>query len=503
MAFPRRGGVLLHPTSLPGRSGIGDLGHHAYRFVDFLAAAGQSYWQILPLSPTGYGDSPYQALSAFAGNPMLINLDRLVELGHLSNSDIDNLPFFPNDRVDFGPVIYHKSRVLDRAFASFQVGTTADQRAAFDAFCADQADWLGDFALFMALKESHQLRPWNEWEPELAAREPSALARARRALSSEIESQKYRQWQFFQQWLDVKRYANQRGVAIIGDIPIFVALDSADVWANTGLFRFDEDLEPTVVSGVPPDYFSKTGQLWGHPHYDWDVMAENDYAWWISRFRMAFTQADVVRIDHFRGFYNTWQIPADAETAVRGEWRYGPGARLFRIVTAALGEVPIIAEDLGDFDAKSRAGVDALQEAFGYPGMKILQFAFRTGPSDPFLPHNYPPGCVAYTGTHDNDTVTGWYQVSATQEEQAFALRYLNSDGSHIAWDLIRAAWASVANTAMTTAQDLAGLGHEARMNLPGTVGPPNWCWRLRGGELTDDIARRLREITATYGRGG
>jgi len=501
MASPRRSGILLHPTSLPGRFGIGDLGHQAYRFVDFLAAAGQSYWQVLPLSPTGYGDSPYQALSAFAGNPMLINVERLVELGHLSAADIEDSPVFPEDRVDFGPVIDYKSQLLDRAFDTFRVSAPSGQRTAFQAFCARQAYWLDDFALFMALKRDHDLRPWQEWEPELAAREPAALARAREALADQIEYQKYLQWQFLQQWLAVKQYANREGIDIIGDIPIFVALDSVDVWANTDLFQFDEDLQPSVVSGVPPDYFSETGQLWGHPLYRWDLMAERDYAWWISRFRMAFTQADVVRIDHFRGFYNYWEIPAEADTAIEGHWRYGPGADLFHTVTSELGELDIIAEDLGDFDEESRVALDDLQDEFGYPGMKVLQFAFGAGPSDAFLPHNYSPDCVAYTGTHDNDTVTGWYQVTSTQEERAYARRYMNSDGSDIAWDMIRLAWASVANTAMTTAQDLLSLGHEARMNLPGTVGPPNWTWRLRNGDLTRDIIHHLREMTATYGR--
>jgi 4-alpha-glucanotransferase len=503
MSFPRRSGVLLHPTSLPGRFGIGDLGPNAYRFVDFLSAAGQTYWQVLPLSPTGYGDSPYQALSAFAGNPMLINLEALVELGHLSQADLEDMPFFPDDRVDFGPVIYHRSRLLDRAFNAFQAQAPPDQQASFHAFCASQDHWLDDFALFMALKESHRLRPWHEWEPELAVRDPGALARSRQALADEIENQKYRQWRFFQQWLAVKGYANDRGISIIGDIPIFVALDSADVWANTDLFHFDENLAPTIVSGVPPDYFSETGQLWGHPLYQWDLMAEKNYAWWISRFRMAFTQADVLRIDHFRGFHNYWQVPADAETAVDGEWRYGPGADLFRTVTSELGKMDIIAEDLGDFDDESRAAVDALQHEFSYPGMKVLQFAFGAGPSDPFLPHNHSPECVVYTGTHDNDTVTGWYQVTSTKGERTYACSYMNSDGSRIAWDMIRLAWASVANTAMTTAQDLLSLGNEARMNLPGTVGPPNWCWRLRSDALTGDIADRLQEMTAIYGRRG
>jgi 4-alpha-glucanotransferase len=501
MRFPRCSGILLHPTSLPSRFGVGDWGETAYRFVDFLAAAGQSYWQMLPLSPTGYGDSPYQGLSAFAGNPMLISPDKLVNAGHLSETDLDGVPIFPDDRVDFGPVIDYKKSLLEQAFAKFRAQAAPDQRAAFHQFCDDQASWLADFALFMALKETHQLRPWHEWEPGIATRKPGALARWRETLAYEVEYHKYQQWQFFEQWLTLKRYANERRVRIIGDIPIFVALDSADVWANPNLFHLDERLQPTVVSGVPPDYFSETGQLWGHPLYRWEVMAQDRYAWWIARFRMAFTQADVARIDHFRGFYNYWEVPAGEETAIEGRWLYGPGADLFHAVTAALGKVAIIAEDLGDFDAESRTGVDVLQAEFGYPGMKVLQFAFGGGPHDPFLPHNFTRDFVVYTGTHDNDTVVGWYQVTSTEGERDYARKYLGSAGSDIAWDLIRLAWASIANTAMTTAQDLLSLGHEARMNLPSTVGPPNWCWRLLPGLLTDEIAARLLELTAIYGR--
>ncbi|MGD9144706.1 MAG: 4-alpha-glucanotransferase [Anaerolineae bacterium] len=502
MRFPRCSGILMHPTSLPGRFGIGDLGQEAYRFVDYLTAAGQTYWQVLPLSPTGYGDSPYQGLSALSGNPMLISPEKLVELGHLSPADLEAMPHFPNDRVDFGPVIYHKTELLNLAFAKFRAQAPQDQRAAFESFCANQASWLEDLALFMALKEAHDLRPWHEWEEGAARRDPESLARWREELADQIEGQKYRQWQFFEQWLAVKEYANEQGIRIIGDIPIFVALDSTDVWANPHLFHFDQDLQPTVVSGVPPDYFSETGQLWGHPLYRWEVMAENGYQWWIDRFRMAFTQADVVRIDHFRGFYNYWEVPAEEETAIKGRWLQGPGAELFEVVTAALGEVAIIAEDLGDFDDESRAGVDALQEQFGYPGMKVLQFSFGAGPVDPFLPHNYAtPNWVVYTGTHDNDTVLGWYEESSTEAERDYARKYLGSDGSDIGWDLIRLAWASTANTAMTTTQDLLNLGHEARMNTPSTIGPPNWCWRLLDGALSDDIAKGLLELTAIYGR--
>ncbi|HSR33427.1 MAG TPA: 4-alpha-glucanotransferase [Anaerolineae bacterium] len=502
MRFPRRSGILMHPTSLPGRFGIGDLGDEAYRFVDFLVSAGQTYWQVLPLSPTGYGDSPYQGLSAFAGNPMLISPEKLVAAGHLSEGDLQAMPHFPDDRVDFGPVIYHKTALLNQAFTNFCDQTQPKQRAAFARFCKEQAAWLEDLALFMALKEAHDLGPWHEWEQGAARRDPEALARWRQELAGEIENQKYRQWQFFEQWLAVKEYANEKGIRIIGDIPIFVALDSADVWANPELFHFDKDLQPTVVSGVPPDYFSETGQLWGHPLYRWEVMAERGYAWWIDRFRMAFTQSDVVRIDHFRGFYDYWEVPAGEKTAIKGRWLLGPGADLFRAVTKALGKVAIIAEDLGDFDDESRAGVDALQAEFGYPGMKVIQFAFSSGPTDPFLPHNYvSPDWVVYTGTHDNDTAVGWYEKTSTEDERDYARKYLGSNGSDIAWDLIRLAWATTANTAMTTTQDLLILGHDARMNTPSTVGPPNWCWRLTPGALGEKVAERLLTMTAIYGR--
>jgi len=501
MKFPRRSGIILHPTSLPSRFGIGDLGDAAYRFLDFLQAAGQSYWQVLPLNPTGYADSPYLCFSALAGNPLLISPDRLVELGHLSRADIANVPAFPIDRVDYGWVIQSKTGLLDRAFDNFRNCAPAEQRAAFRRFCKAQASWLDDYAMFMALKEQRAMHPWYEWERELAMRAEPAIAHARKQLADQIENQKYRQWQFFDQWLAVKRYANDRGIRIIGDIPIFVARDSAEVWASPSLFMLDRDLQPLVVSGVPPDYFSATGQLWGHPHYRWNVMAQDGYAWWIARFRMAFTQADIVRIDHFRGFYNYWEVPAGKTTAIKGGWVKGPGAKFFRAVTAALGEVAIIAEDLGDFDAESRAGVDALQEEFGYPGMKVLQFAFGGKPDDPFLPHNFKRDCVVYTGTHDNDTTIGWYQETSTEKERDYARRYLARDGSDIAWDMLRLAWSSVAHTAMTTAQDLLNLGHSARMNTPSTIGAPNWCWRMLPGALNDGIAARLRELTGIHGR--
>ncbi len=501
MKFPRRSGILMHPTSLPGPFGIGDLGTAAFSFVDWLADARQAYWQVLPLGPTGYGDSPYQTLSAFAGNPMLISPGELLQAGFLAKSDVADPPDLPSGCVDYAAAGQLKVDLLNRACAAFRERGTQADKAAFADFKEQQAHWLIDFALFMALKQAYGQRPWYMWETDLVRRQPEALARARLALAKEIENQEFRQWQFFEQWLTVKKYANERGIRIIGDIPIFVSRDSVDVWANPHLFELDRDLAPTAVSGVPPDYFSETGQLWGHPLYRWDVMAETGYAWWIARIKMAFTQADVARIDHFRGLYNYWQVPATEKNAVRGRWAYAPGAQLLRAATAALGELAIIAEDLGDLDQESRAGVDALQAEFGYPGMKVLQFAFGNGPTDPFLPHNYGHQAVVYTGTHDNDTVLGWYQVTSTEAERDLARRYLGSSGADISWDLIRLAWSSVADTAATTVQDLLSLGHTARLNTPSTVGPPNWCWRALPGALSQAVAARLADLTELYGR--
>lgn len=501
MKFPRRSGIILHPTSLPGRYGIGDLGAEAYRWIDFLVAAGQTYWQVLPLNPTGYGDSPYLCFSALAGNPLLISPDKLIESNHLAQSDIADVPAFSAEHVDYGGVIQYKTELLNRAFANFQRNGSADQQKAFRRFCKEQTGWLDDFALYMALKESHGWRPWYEWERELVMREDRAMAYARKDLNDQIENQKYRQWQFFTQWLAVKQYANERGIRIIGDIPIFVAMDSAEVWASPHLFHLDKDLKPTIVSGVPPDYFSKTGQLWGHPHYRWNLMADDGYAWWIKRFKMVFTVADVVRIDHFRGFYNYWQVPFGETTAIKGKWIKGPGAKLFRAVTQALGEVAIIAEDLGEFDVESRAGVTALQKEFGYPGMRVLNFAFDgDSPHNPFLPHNFSGDEVVYTSTHDSNTVVGWYHDEATERIRDHVRRYLARDGSDIAWDFIRLAWSSVAPTAMTTAQDVLSLDGSARMNAPG-IASGNWQWRVLPGTLNDAIAARLKELTALYGR--
>ena len=490
----------MHPTSLPGRYGIGDLGDACFQFVDFLVAARQTYWQVLPLSPTGYGDSPYQGLSVFAGNPILISPDRLCRLGHLTDADLATPPPFPAGNVDFGWVIGYKRALLDRAYARFKSNGTRSQRDSFEDFCRRSAMWLDDLALFMALKEHYDLKPWYEWAPDIAARTTAAVTEWRNRLAERIESQKYRQWQFYEQWLEVKRYANDRGIRIIGDIPLYVARDSADVWANPHLFLLDAELKPTVVSGVPPDYFSANGQLWGHPIYRWDLMASQNFAWWIQRFGTAFTQADVVRIDHFRGFYNYWEVPAAETTAINGRWLMGPGPEVFRAVTQQLGEVAIIAEDLGDFDTASHAGLDAIQDEFGYPGMRVLQFAFSATPEDLFLPHNFTRRCVVYTGTHDNDTTSGWYQATGDNERD-YVRRYIGRSGDDIAWDLMRLAWASVADTALTTVQDVLSLGTEARLNSPGTSGAHNWTWRLPAGALDNAVAGRLADLTAVYGR--
>ena len=502
MNLARASGVLLHPTSLPGRFGIGDLGNEAFAFVDWLAGAGQSLWQVLPLGPTGYGDSPYQCFSALAGNPLLISLERLADDGLLTAGELSDTPAFPAERVDYGPVIWFKWERLTRAAERFRSHANGERQAEFEAFCAHHAGWLDDFALFMAIKQHHGGAPWNTWSPELIARDPGALAQWREQMAGPVFLHKVVQFYFFRQWSAVKSYANSRGIQIIGDIPIYVAMDSADAWGNQHLFHFDSKGQPTVVAGVPPDYFSPTGQLWGNPLYRWDKMAETGFAWWIQRFRMAYAQADILRVDHFRGFYDYWEVPAGETTAINGRWLLGPGAPLFRAVRDALGPVRIIAEDLGMFTLESRAGVDALRAEFGFPGMKVLQFAFGGGLDDPFLPHNYTsPDWVAYTGTHDNDTTRGWWEATSTERERDSARRYLGCDGSDIAWDLIRLVWASVAQTAIAPAQDLLNLGHEARMNTPSVSGPPNWCWRMLPGALSGDLAARLRGLTEVYGR--
>lgn len=491
----RESGILLHPTSLPGPHGIGDLGVEARRFVDFLESSGQGLWQMLPLGPTGYGNSPYAARSAMAGNPLLISLDVLAKEGLLSADDLIQGRDLPADYVDYDAVAAFKLPLLKRAYQRFADSARESERGEFDAFCRRNGFWLEDYALYMALREAHNGVEWLQWEKDVATRQSAALERWRHQLGDEIRFRQFVQFQFYRQWGVVKRYANERGIRIIGDIPIFVALDSADVWSRPELFHLDEKGHPTVVAGVPPDYFSKTGQRWGNPLYRWDRMAKEGYRWWVERFRMTLTQVDMVRIDHFRGFHAYWEVPAQHRTAERGRWVEGPGEALFRTLEAALGRLPVIAEDLGLITPE----VEALRLKLGFPGMKVLQFAFGDGPGDPYLPHNYERRYVAYTGTHDNDTTVGWF-ASRPPQERKYILRYLGTSGKEIHWDLIRLAFASVADVAIVPLQDMLGLGSWARMNMPG-LPKGNWTWRLAPGQLREEHAQRLRELAITYGR--
>lgn len=498
MRFNRAAGVLLHPTSLPSRYGIGDFGEAAYRFVDFLVESKQSYWQLLPLGPTGYADSPYQCFSAFAGNPLLISPDQLIGDGYLAASAVKDVPTFPTDVVDYGWVIFYKNQLFQKAFSQFKTSGNLEKINAYKQFCADNAFWLDDFALFMAIKNHHKDQDggvWNTWPADIAHRKPAAMQTWAKKLADEVELYKFTQFLFFEQWLRLKGYANEHGIQIIGDIPIFVAFDSADVWSNPDLFFLEEDGSPQFIAGVPPDYFSETGQRWGNPLYRWERMKENNYAWWVKRLQMTFTQADVVRIDHFRGFEAYWEIPAEEETAVKGQWVKGPAADFFESMKAQLGELPIIAEDLGLITPE----VEALRDQFDFPGMKILQFAFGGERNSDFLPHNFVQNSVVYTGTHDNDTVIGWYQ-SASEDERDHFRRYMGVDGHDVAWDMIRMAYMSVSETAVATMQDLMRLGNSARMNFPGKVGG-YWRWRYTADMLTKHISGNLRLLTQLYGR--
>ncbi len=481
----RAAGILLHPTSLPGRFGIGELGHEALEFVRFLEKGGQKIWQVLPLGPAGGGNSPYSAVSAFAGNPLLVSTEKLAEEG-LLDSDLQELP---RGLVDYPAVTEIKMRRLREACTRSKPGDY------FDEFRERHGHWLEDYALYAALKTKFDGAPWNQWETGLREREPEALARARRELAEEIRFHEYVQYRFFRDWEDVRKKAGAAGVEIVGDLPIFVSHDSADVWANQRLFQLDKRGEPTVVAGVPPDYFSETGQLWGNPLYDWGRMREEGYRWWVERIRMSLTLYDSVRIDHFRGFEAYWEIPAGEETAAGGRWVKGPGREVFDALAAELGELPIIAEDLGEITT----GVEELRDTLNLPGMKVLQFAF-SDPDNPHLPHNYAAGgnWVVYTGTHDNDTTAGWWAAAAA-EERSFARGYLGEEYVTVR-GLIRLAYSSTAARAITPMQDLLGLGTEARMNRPGAA-EGNWRWRLEETELTDELADSLRDLAQTYGR--
>lgn len=501
MSFNRSAGILLHPTSLPSRYGIGDLGSSAYQFVDFLVAGRLSLWQMLPLGPTGYGDSPYQSFSAFAGNPLLISPDRLVADGFLPAKAIEKVPDFPTGQVDFGPVIDYKRDLLRAAHDYFQENATPAQRDAYSRFCLNTSYWLDDYALFMALKEHHKDQDggvWNTWPRPIAKRQVKAMKQWTRDLANDIESHKFQQFLFYKQWLELKSYANKQGIKIIGDIPIFVAYDSADVWSHPELFHLSKDGSPSVVAGVPPDYFSATGQRWGNPLYNWEKIAAENYDWWVKRIHMNLVQADIVRIDHFRGFEAYWEIPATEPTAVIGRWVKGPDAAFFEAIQAKLGELPIIAEDLGVITPE----VEDLRDRFAFPGMRILQFAFGGERNSSFLPYNYIKNTVVYTGTHDNETTLGWY-LNATEDERDHVRRYTVSSGRDIVWDLIRLAYASVADIAVIPMQDVFVLGNEARMNFPGKEGGW-WRWRYTREMFSaraSGIALGLAELAYLYGR--
>jgi len=502
---------LLHPTSLPGGHGIGDLGRAAYEFVDFLEETGQSLWQVLPLGPTGYGDSPYQSFSAFAGNPMLVSLEALVEEGLLDAGDLAGAPQFPADRVDFGPVIEFKTEMLAKAHGNLLSRASEKAKSEYLNFIEETNWWLDDYALYRSLKDAHGGQEWTRWEPYLRDREDQALHFFRENHALEISRHKFYQFLFFRQWLTLADYANKKGVRIIGDVPIFVAHDSADVWSNRELFHLDEEGKPVKVAGVPPDYFSETGQLWGNPLYCWDVMKKNGYEWWIKRIRATLATVDLIRLDHFRGFEKYWAVPGGETTAINGQWEPGPGADLFKVIQQVFqdseGVVPIIAEDLGFITPE----VEKLRTDFNLPGMRILQFAFGIDPqADEFKPYNFVPNSVVYTGTHDNDTTVGWFtstgagdttrSVDEVEEEREFVLKYLGTDGSEIHWDFIRLALSSVADTAIVPLQDVLGLGNEARMNVPARESG-NWGWRFRAEMLTPEIRSRLAEMAEVYGR--
>jgi 4-alpha-glucanotransferase len=497
MPFPRSSGVLLHPTSFPSRFGIGDLGLEAYKFIDFLRESYQQYWQVLPLGPTGYGNSPYACYSALAGNPMLISPEQLQEQGLLSEDDFANLPEFDALQVDYDRVIPIKTELLKKAWINFQAKATPLQQKEFSGFCQSKAYWLDDYALFMALKDAHDGTSWHTWEQELVKRDPAAIEQARLKLSAEIFYYKFIQFEFFRQWSELKTYANMSGVYIIGDIPIYVAQDSADVWAHPDIFCLDEEtMEPALMAGVPPDYFSATGQLWGNPVYNWEELQKQDFAWWLGRFEAMLDYVDVIRIDHFRGFEAYWAVPQGEETAIKGEWLKAPGEELFDAIKQKLGKLPVLAEDLGIITPE----VEALRDKYEFPGMKVLQFAFGSDPGNPFLPFNYSRNFVVYTGTHDNDTTVGWFNQANDYEKQNLLL-YLgcvSPEGIH--WDLIRLALSSIANQAIIPLQDILGLGTEARMNFPSTA-EGNWDWRYEPKALTEQLSDRLKILTKLYGR--
>ncbi len=491
----RESGILLPVSSLPSRYGIGCFSKEAYEFVDSLRAAGQSYWQILPMGPTSYGDSPYQSFSTFAGNPYFIDLEDLVQRGWLTRQQCDSCDFGWNEEyVDYEKLCNHRFKLLREAWKNSNISADAQ----FGAFCKENAHWLEDYALYMAVKDSFGGICWVEWDEDIRLRKEAAVLEYRERYANETEFYCFQQYLFCVQWKKLKQYANERGVRMIGDIPIYVAFDSADAWANPKLFQFDEENRPVAVAGCPPDAFSATGQLWGNPLYDWEYHRETDYDWWIKRMRACFELYDVVRIDHFRAFDEYYAIPAGAPTAQTGQWEPGPGYELFATMKEKLGDRRVIAEDLGFLTPS----VLELVEKTGYPGMKVLQFAFDSREESDYLPHNYPQNCVVYTGTHDNETTLGWYW-NLPWHDKDFCRRYLHldkCDDREAVWEMIRAAHASVANLSVIPMQDYLCMGNEARINTPSTLGD-NWKWRMKKGAFTPELAERIRGLTKMYGR--
>jgi 4-alpha-glucanotransferase len=508
MTRDRRSGILLHPTSLPGPHGAGDLGAAAHRFARWLSDAGQRLWQVLPLGPTGFGDSPYQALSGHAGNPLLVSLEVLRNEGWLSDADLAGAPAGDGASAELDAALAWKRERLARAAAAFARGAAGGASADLEAFRAREAGWLRDWALFAALKAEHGGRPWTAWPAPLARRAPAALDAARARHAQAIFAEEFAQWCFSRQWEALRDRCRALDIALVGDVPIYVAHDSAEVWSRPDLFRLDAGGAPVAVAGVPPDYFSAAGQLWGNPLYDWDAVARDGCAFWIDRIRAALSRVDRIRLDHFRGFEAYWEVPAGAATAEGGRWLPGPGAALLSALERALGPLPFIAENLGVITPE----VEALRHRFRLPGMAVLQFAFGDDPqARSFRPHNYGRDTVAYTGTHDNDTATGWWRggagdsvrtAQAVAREKAFARDYLATDGREMSWVMIRALLASVADTAIVPLQDVLGLGSEARMNVPATVGR-NWRWRFRDGDLREEHAARLLDLVRLYDRDG
>jgi 4-alpha-glucanotransferase len=497
MRFPRSCGTLLHPTSFPSKYGMGDLGNEAREFIDFLVRTDQTIWQVLPLSPTGYGNSPYASYSAFAGNHYLISLDKLVEKGLLKSGEVKKAELPVKTIAEYEKSYAVKEKLYQKAFERFHEDLKPEDKSSLEKFSKENQHWLDDYILFMAALKEHGRKPWNQWESGLAQRKTKALTSFKKEHKREIEYQRWLQFEFFTQWYELKSYANELGVRVIGDIPIFVDHNSSDVWSNPKYFAVDKKGNRELVAGVPPDYFSETGQLWGNPLYKWNELEKDGFSWWVDRFRQMFELCDAIRVDHFRGFDAYWEVHADEETAINGRWVKAPGKKLFKTIKKELGELPIIAEDLGVMTP----AVEDLRDSFGFPGMKILQFAFDSDSTNSFLPHNYPQNCVAYTGTHDNDTTIGWYN-QAPEIERHRMREYTKSDGSEPEWELIRLGMLSVADQAIFPLQDFMGLDATHRMNLPGTVGD-NWLWRYTAQMLNEIDEDRLRALIEMGNRKG